>query len=235
MRFLLNELKSKHESMDYEPIPLRLSISDPIEKSDDFDEPPPVLLTKKRSVILRKIESSIKEEPIEECLQCSICKDPFLPIDIDLECHSFHGECLSSYVVDNVNSKTYPILCPADSCDTEIHPNELRMCLNEDTFKACEDLSVEHFMKSQRAELKTCPLCKETFEAFEGVDKVVCPICRENICLSCMSLYHDGKTCDEYQKHIQNTFKCSGCGNNLKKSVGSKVVFCNCGYMKVSS
>lgn len=145
-----------------------------------------------------------KEENIK--VKCEICLDlieqeGLMPLE---KCgHIYHDKCVSAYLRSELKDKKYPLKCPNDKCKKEIVIADLKDLLEDSEVMSYLDYAFKRGLEAN-PDYSYCPTpdCAYVFiwdKNEEDANDFTCPICEEHYCLNCRCIYHDGKTCKEYQ------------------------------------
>lgn len=189
---------------------------------------------------------------------CPICFDSDIQIDdmVISKCnHAYCTACFRQYLRTSIESRSYPIECPILACKHRILPHTCLSLLgnsdDDDGHEACHVLIIEHESMNmmQYCANKTC---SEPFEwCYEDDDDFFidgehfryhaqCPMCKMSTCIRCKTIWHDEKTCDEFQdqkndNHLLNLASkykwnsCPRCGHMIEKTGGCDHMRCKCG------
>uniref|UniRef100_A0A0D9XDT1 RBR-type E3 ubiquitin transferase n=1 Tax=Leersia perrieri TaxID=77586 RepID=A0A0D9XDT1_9ORYZ len=123
--------------------------------------------------------------------------------------HAFCVGCLRQYIAAKVEENILSIGCPDPGCDTggPLHPEDCRDVIPPPLFHRWGDALCDSALSSS---LKLyCPFrdCSALLFDDAGDDdgeevttEAECPHCTRTFCAQCKVPWHDGATCDEYQK-----------------------------------
>ncbi|CAD8120162.1 unnamed protein product [Paramecium sonneborni] len=133
-------------------------------------------------------------------IQCSICLDiiEFSQI-IMLTCiHQFHHECINQHCLTQIQSRSFPIICPIIECKENINYSDLKEILEDKALQTYQKFTFQQYVDTHSDEYSWCPTpdCQYVFIA--GSPQFNCPVCNKEYCLSCKVEYHQNLTCQEY-------------------------------------
>ncbi len=143
--------------------------------------------------------------------ECKICMDRIDPNDyypLDSCEHMFHPACIRQYIETQLNSRTFPIICPMSECKHEIDISCIKELLGEEKFAKFEKFTLKSMVEKNPEEYSCCPTPDCTY-AFVWIAKedsadFPCPQCKKHYCLNCRCPYHVGMSCKEYA--VENKF-----------------------------
>lgn len=183
--------------------------------------------------------------------KCEICLENFNEYDIlnyELKCGCvIHYECFDNYIKNSVENNEIPILCP--NCKKEVHPNLVYDSLvtngHKDLVKKYEKFSMNNYILNHKDNYSCCPTpgCEYMFFYEKGENRLFCPMCHKDYCLSCKETWHKGMTCEEFRdskniKKLDEKFLnfanrarykiCPNCGAWVEKVEGCNNMLCKC-------
>lgn len=179
---------------------------------------------------------------------CVICMEE---IDIDFiyklsGCghDSFCRECMSSYLIDQVQSRN-TCKCPIPDCKAEIARDDLEFLLEKKYIDLYEQFALESVIVKNPQNFLNCftPGCDYVFFYDRDVDTdFQCPKCTKRYCLKCKVEYHSGSTCEQYQqwaiengttddafeeyKERSDGKNCPNCSNFIERTQGCSHMNC---------
>ncbi|GFU07776.1 ATP-dependent RNA helicase DEAH12, chloroplastic [Nephila pilipes] len=206
---------------------------------------------------IEKAEDSLKElardldsstsEVIQNGEECPVCALPAFNLTFRLELcgHLYCSECIEGLI----EQAQFPIRCCAEDCCHDIILEDICKALGDDPakIKILLEKSMKHYIESQGSDIFYCPApdCSMFFYKDEiSSDKLNCPLCQNDICRKCNSVYHQGLSCDMYQgskndpdysfKEWQKTSpgckRCPRCNTAIEKNEGCDHMTCTgCG------
>ncbi|TVU05660.1 hypothetical protein EJB05_48831, partial [Eragrostis curvula] len=141
---------------------------------------------------------------------CGICMEPMAPTEAHrggAACeHTFCGACLTGHVRAKVESGGGggAVRCPDASCAAALDPELCRAALPADVFERwCAALCESLFLGARRT---YCPFpdCSEMMVADDDGEGCItqseCQGCRRLFCARCAVPWHNGVSCDEFQR-----------------------------------
>ena len=195
-------------------------------------------------------EKDMKEN---ETLECSVCFEKLIDkivgfTNLDNCKHLFHAACLSSYVNQQLKDRKVPINCP--SCLVEMNYNDFAQFFSEEQLDELDKILFKQFIDNRMNGFSWCPTadCSYVFElkkkdlapesGWSG--RFTCPTCENEYCLRCKTNYHEGLSCEEWQRankreNLVLAFqqfqykKCPHCGYWVEKVEGCNHLACACG------
>jgi E3 ubiquitin-protein ligase RNF144 len=116
--------------------------------------------------------------------------------------HKYCVGCLSSWIESKIKAHEVPIKCAIVECQREIRPGHIQNILNIEQFEKFSQLVA---IKEHESESMYCPNmeCSQMFLKpiiLAGYEQTICVFCKIKICVRCHVMWHDGLTCDEYQR-----------------------------------
>jgi len=144
----------------------------------------------------------------KKCCYCAENVDEKEDKFLDCQCLT-HFECLKNYVEIQITmSKVANICCPSGNCSYQIPYDKVTKFISkENVMKEFDSLyasSLSGFVPlSESEEYYTCltPNCSNGFVGFKNeIGLFNCDSCKKSYCLKCKVDYHEGKTCDEFNK-----------------------------------
>lgn len=200
--------------------------------------------------ILRELASGLgasTTEIIENGEQCPVCACPAFNLTFRLELcgHLYCSECIEGLV----EQAQFPIRCCAEDCCHDIILDDICKALGDDPakIKTLLEKSMKHYIESYGSGIFYCPApdCSMFFYKDEiSSDKLNCPLCQNDICINCNTVYHQGLTCEMYQgskndpdysfkvwqKTVTQCKRCPKCKTAIEKNGGCDHMTCNsCG------
>lgn len=178
-------------------------------------------------------------------LSCEICtedKESHQMFQIQGCPHSFCSACISSHVLSKLGDNIIKISCLSDDCENVMELESLRSLIPSDVAARWENqLSESTILSSQKY---YCPYtdCRELLiddEDDEGdiITESECPYCRRLFCAQCKVPWHDGLSCEEFERDVQddglrllveenNWQACPECGAIVEKIDGCRHIVC---------
>jgi len=102
-----------------------------------------------------------------------------------------------------INSKSFPILCPNLPCRKEIPDHDFRNILSNELLKKYEQFTLGLALEKNPNDFSHCLTPDCSFAFFRGPDDPIqfrCPVCKKSYCLEYKSPFHNGQTCEDFQK-----------------------------------
>jgi len=120
--------------------------------------------------------------------------------------HIFHQECLEQYLKTQIEDSKFPIKCPIPECNQEIGDHDLKDILPEELYSKFNEFTLNQAVQKQ-SDMCWCPTadCKYAYSLPEGQTQLNCPMCSTHYCLTCKVVYHEGKSCAQYQAENDNS------------------------------
>jgi len=155
--------------------------------------------------------------------------------------HKFCTSCLESQIHNALKDiSELPIKC--GDCQKLIALRDIRDIIQYDVLKKLYEASYKDFLQKNSEEYKNCPTpnCKQIFAAKIENDRVECDTCLKSYCRKCLRVYHEGLTCEQYSKQIEdekdldkqiknmNIKKCPKCKRPVEKNEGCNHMTCIC-------
>jgi len=157
---------------------------------------------------------------VEELLPCAICLEnvPKRKFHVIGTCmHGFCVECLEQQILQNVQSKKFPVFCPEPQCGQTIATAECAILLDSDEAVAqLNKLEVEHSIPVSQRFYCPYPTCSALMIAEPAATEpqrprgdggmqrdptpsAECMECHRLVCMICRSAWHSGYTCAQFQ------------------------------------
>lgn len=116
--------------------------------------------------------------------------------------HILHKPCLNQYFRNQVLIKSFPILCPAMGCISEIVISDIQEYIPSDLKSKYFEFSFQVFVEKNSNTINWCPTpgCTAVFQVDSSIKEYKCMSCRRNYCTQCRHEYHKGMSCGEYEK-----------------------------------
>ena len=157
--------------------------------------------------------------------------------------------CFENYIVNSINSGKVPIKCPY--CNKK-DINEIYIkdsLIQNQKEELIEKFDMNYFIMQHPDDISCCPTpgCNYFFVYEEGDDQFICPLCDNEYCLNYKTIWHEGKTCEEYkngiiannEKKLDDLFykfvkgskfkQCPYCKHWVEKNEGCNHIACKCG------
>ena len=154
---------------------------------------------------------------------------------------------MAIYLQTQIETGHFPLRCPEESCKVELAEGDARACLSPELFSKYETLAFNQAIDKDK-DFSWCPTpdCKFAFVFDEKTAdcQLKCPVCERHYCLSCRVAYHEGITCEEYQRnHVlsendkefvayaqgQKFKQCPKCNFWVERTMGCDCMTCRCG------
>ncbi|KAL6656018.1 hypothetical protein ACP70R_006844 [Stipagrostis hirtigluma subsp. patula] len=197
-----------------------------------------------------------REDAAGDGFYCGICMDTvhlgeLFPID---GCtHTFCAGCVGQHVAAKVEENVLSVGCPDPACEGgALHPEECRGVIPPQVFHRwgaalCDEaVGVLKFycpFKDCSALLVDDPGHGEA----AAVTDVECPHCRRTFCAQCKVPWHDGTSCEEFQRlgedergredlllrkvaQERKWQRCPKCKMYVERTSGCAFIRCRCGY-----
>lgn len=177
------------------------------------------------------------EQPLQrdtEAIKCSLCAQDIEEGLFKLEkCpHSFHRPCISVKLVELIKARTFPIVCPLQSCLKQFHDLEIKSLLDEDWKDKYDTSVLSHYSRGTVHEV-SCPRphCKNTSLVIGNLVRITCSCCKHDFCSQCYVPFHSGLTCEEYLEDAKRNLRtCPGCQGKCNSSLFQRIlIHCQCG------
>lgn len=159
---------------------------------------------------------------------CSICCNDIEYDDLiyDVSCdHKFCNDCIRRYVMDKIEEREFSILCPADSCETDISDELIEKILIDepDVFRKYENY--KNFIEKI---YYMCPNCKGMCKENNYNNSVDCGWCSHTFCSVCNET-HDNYFYCENESDINNVLEeietaLTECNNLVKRCPVCKTI-----------
>ncbi len=165
---------------------------------------------------------------------CPICleRDENSYTLIDQCNHYFCKNCLASFLTNEIDKNTCPILCPYEGCKVEIYASDVEYLVSENTN--------EKYLKNKNEQafidIVTCPNPECATKCYKKPRELVvhCLECRGVFCIFCKSSHCTGD-CEDYASDFDCAFsdeelseikRCPRCANLLWLEEGCPAVIC---------
>lgn len=214
-------------------------------------------LRKKKPSSSGQIQQIVPLQEENEEFDCPVCFESVTSENkyVVMPCkHTFCLKCVTDHIVGRINNGEIHIKCPESGCGTVFPANELfqNFLTTEELREKYDRNSVNFYTSNHADECKYCPLCNATIVINPNKLKIQCPICNKDFCLKCQCKYHDGLSCEDYQKWKKNNddgdkqfeewlkangATCPRCKLACQRISGCNWIYCNpsvggcgCGY-----
>ena len=147
--------------------------------------------------------ASTSSNPVSGNLECPLCllelPPEFFP-DMSTCNHRACYDCLQQYLKIEISESRVMITCP--ECTELIHPNDIRMILNDEDFTCKYEKFMLRRVLVAEADARWCPAPDCGFVVIAsgcaGCPKLQChrPGCDTNFCYHCKQEWHPNQTCD---------------------------------------
>uniref|UniRef100_A0A7S4NX23 RBR-type E3 ubiquitin transferase n=1 Tax=Paramoeba aestuarina TaxID=180227 RepID=A0A7S4NX23_9EUKA len=190
-------------------------------------------------------EEEEEEEEDWETMECLICYGDYSKDETyKLGCkHRYCLGCLDTYINSLIGIVDAEIICPDPECRKVISRDDMRSIVGEKTLEKYDRFVVLSLLRKEQS-TRWCPKCEAPFsgEPPAGQVKITCFECQTDFCYNCKDVWHEGKTCGEYQRanpadrktrqwmKRQGVQNCPHCGLPTIRSTGCLDMKCvNCG------
>ncbi|GAB2267520.1 hypothetical protein Dimus_002500 [Dionaea muscipula] len=137
---------------------------------------------------------------------CELCADDAKPHDesfaIDGCGHTYCRDCVRSFVSSKLDVGVSQIGCPVPGCDGGLDPEYCRGVVSMEVFNRWGDLLCESVIGAGHKYY--CPFkdCSALMvdDGEEVVTRSECPHCHRLFCAQCKVVWHEGVSCDEFQR-----------------------------------
>ncbi|CDW71692.1 ibr domain containing protein [Stylonychia lemnae] len=188
-------------------------------------------------------EESLQQSNTNHFSVCEICfeEDSIFNL-VRLNCgHSYCEDCLkimAIYLID-MTGEIHKLKCPNSQCPAVLARNVIEDLLDSQQYQKYLGLVQNHELVLNK-DKRFCPTpdCSNILEksSFIISSKVLCNKCNNNICFDCQSIWHQGKSCRQFQKEqnlswaLENEVqKCPKCKVMIEKNDGCDHMTCyNC-------
>ncbi|CDW91472.1 ibr domain containing protein [Stylonychia lemnae] len=158
---------------------------------------------------------------------------------LSLNCgHTFCEGCLEEMIIYaiNVSGEVHKLKCPDYNCQAVLSREVIKNLTNKNQFSKYLGLQQNYDLINNKNK-KFCPIpdCKNVLERNRLIinTKVKCSKCEKNVCFDCQSIWHQGKSCRQYQREIINSLslnkdaqKCPKCKVVIEKNEGCIHMLC---------
>jgi len=183
-------------------------------------------------------ETQVYDDPSD----CSLCMKPLklkLTGDFEVCGHTFHQNCLENYLVQKINNKEFPLKCPKKYCSNKLRLVDVMDFLPVDMQEKFVSISLKAYVEAND-DICCCPTagCNYAFFKTYRPGRFKCSLCKHVYCMSCHSEWHQGLSCEQYQKTHANQRKeeqhskfkqCPACQLTTYKTSQSDQLKCQCG------
>lgn len=160
--------------------------------------------------------------------------------------------CLASTIAAHMEDRgvAIPVLCPYSGCPCTLTKDDIKEAATSDVYARWDMLSLREMMRSDQGLFVWCqnPACFSGQLHPEGASQpiVTCVRCSVQTCFNHCIVYHEGKTCAQYDKSRPlkdvinraanratiwwKTRSCPGCFQPISKNGGCRHMRCRCGY-----
>mmetsp|Transcript_739 Transcript_739/g.1142 ORF Transcript_739/g.1142 Transcript_739/m.1142 type:complete len:277 (-) Transcript_739:26-856(-) len=204
-------------------------------------------------------ENKVEEE--KDKFTCVSCMEELLKEDdlgyMSLQC-SFHPNhskgkknpicqgCVKDYVKHTLKQGVFPVNC-IYSCDCSIGQYDLKRIFSDEqeTYLEYLDIITDRSLRKEKEYIKCssvdCPYGELIIDQ-ECDTRWTCKVCQKDTCTKHQIPYHEGQTCEEYdkihEKEIEATeewkkkhaVKCPKCGLETEHNGGCPEIICRCGH-----
>eukprot|EP00347_Sterkiella_histriomuscorum_P014656 403360050 len=175
---------------------------------------------------------------------CEVCYmdhpiNDFIPVPI---CgHQFCLESVKGYYTFQITqSGKFHLKCPQNMCGQEIPEDFLKQILEPEAMKKHEEFKINHEVSHDTKRI-FCPVpnCAKIIHVDNtSTKKVQCDSCQNDVCFSCRSVWHEGKSCSQHQSDLykgwaykMDTNVCPNCKVPIEKNEGCNHMHClHCQY-----
>ncbi len=183
-------------------------------------------------------ETQIYDDPSD----CSLCMKPLkLKLTGDFEAcgHTFHQNCLEGYLMQKMSNKEFPLKCPKKYCSNKLRLVDVMDFLSVDMQEKFVAISLKDYIEAND-DICCCPTagCTYAFLKTYRPGRFKCSLCKHVYCMSCHSEWHQGLSCEQYQKthssqrkeeHHSKFKQCPTCQHTTYKTSQSDQLKCQCG------
>ncbi|CAJ0642136.1 11449_t:CDS:2 [Entrophospora sp. SA101] len=181
----------------------------------------------------------------KECIICVEKRPPKSFVIISNNCNhnaNICDGCVSRYIESNLNDKgDIHIKCPFAGCGVVLDNYEIKNLVNDNLYQRYDELALRKALQ-QMPDIRWCknPKCKSA-QSHVGSDAepiLTCRDCGTKSCFTHDSLWHEGLTCQQYDKIDKNKNKatqkylakhtkpCPKCGVRISKNEGCDHMTC---------
>lgn len=211
-----------------------------------------------------RVTKTVRQPKRAECSTCSrkLAASSFPKITAQCKhAASTCKACVKNWLAISLNSNTFDkVACP--ECPERMQNEDMKKHAAKDVYERYDELERkdiaekipgwrwclkpdcragkvhEPLLPKAEAPKKKRGVKKTEEEEDDGVDICVCGECGAKACVPCDKPYHEGRTCEQYQKQAQKeeqatlkTIKkqckaCPGCQKNIEKNGGCDSVYC---------
>ncbi|CAJ0825230.1 3551_t:CDS:2, partial [Entrophospora sp. SA101] len=181
----------------------------------------------------------------KECIICVEERPPKSFVIISNNCNhnaNICDECVNKYIEGNLNDKgDINIKCPFIGCDVILDNYEIKNLVNDNLYQRYDELALRKALQ-QMPDIRWCknPKCKsaQSHIGSESEPILTCRDCGTKSCFTHDSLWHEGLTCQQYDKIDKNKNKatqkylakhtkpCPKCGVRISKNEGCDHMTC---------
>jgi E3 ubiquitin-protein ligase RNF144 len=174
-----------------QPTPPVVVKQEPIRNQDNSPSP-----------VFENPESSIIDRKPKSCGICFIFKTDSNMFKGKSCNHNCCVDCISQYVVSEINNKVVKVYCPIPNCFVKLKRENLQHILPKETSDKWE---LAKYVSKIELEQKTyCPFknCSVLLvnDGGEVVTSCECPFCHRLFCAQCKVPWHANMTCGEFRK-----------------------------------
>ncbi|MED6207534.1 hypothetical protein PIB30_036691 [Stylosanthes scabra] len=164
--------------------------------------------------------------------------------------HSYCRDCVVKYVGSKLDENVINIRCPVPRCSGLLESEDCREVLPKLVFDRWENsLCNAAVIENENERFMYCPFrdCSALIIMDDSPTlprKSECPNCKREICVACVAVWHDGITCEEFGRIVnedrvamelaaRNMWRrCPKCRFYVeKKSFTCSRIRCRCGYL----
>ncbi|CAJ0757131.1 16118_t:CDS:2, partial [Entrophospora sp. SA101] len=150
----------------------------------------------------------------KECIICVEERPPKSFVIISNNCNhnaNICDECVNKYIEGNLNDKgDINIKCPFIGCDVILDNYEIKNLVNDNLYQRYDELALRKALQ-QMPDIRWCknPKCKsaQSHIGSESEPILTCRDCGTKSCFTHDSLWHEGLTCQQYDKIDKNKNK----------------------------
>ncbi|CDW74176.1 ibr domain containing protein [Stylonychia lemnae] len=196
------------------------------------------MIQAQNTILIQQREKSMqkkKQDLEEEKFYCKICYKSFEHDSqlLSLNCgHIYCKECLEEmvlYAID-VSGEVNKLKCPDSKCTAVLSRNVIQNLTNSEMFQKYLGFMLNYELTLDKNK-KFCPSpdCHNILEK-KGLgfsSKIKCNKCNNDICFDCQAVWHQGKSCRQYQNSTtvgwilkKDAQKCPKCKVLIEKNDG---------------
>jgi len=147
--------------------------------------------------------------------------------------------CIRRHLKSQIDCRVSNIKCPNTQCTSIFSTTDISLYLQKKQNNRWLELALNNYLVQGDNNIRNCsnPQCSFPFEVDPQNDTFfICTLCHTRTCIRHRVIFHEGLSCDEYErtnmelKNLQKVKRCPKCSQLLEKAGGCSHYKCVCGY-----